>query len=291
MPNRLKNAAFLDGVANWTAIGAASLSVDEATLGAPGRAVLKAAGTGTGVQGVRSAQIAVTAGVSYDALSGWYADAGTSALSVEWWNGGPSPISETAIPLVRAAAGTPKRGLPRRMNQSYGRITAPAGATLASFKLITTLGSSAAYNLLLLKPSLSDLPAYDVPVRWEPGPHDNPDLNLPVWPHDLPPLLREDFNAAPTTRYKAFDSDAMIQGIWKAGDGSRVNLQGRLLLKPEQVDDLQEFRRLNATPFWFVRPDTDELCQAWWAPDGEPKLAAFAVDAAYYAIGLQLAVA
>ncbi len=290
MENRIENAGGLDGTTGYAAVGGATLAADEATLGAPGRIVITASGSATATVGVDTDLAAVSAGATYDCAGLWSFVGAAATLAVQWCDGGGTVVNTATLPLVRTATGAAAKGLRQRFNRSYGRVTWPSGASQARLRL--SGAATGAYVAGLLKPMIAPARTDGDPPRWDPGPTSNPDLALPIWPAALPPVLMDGFSAAPTSLRKAFESDAGIAMTQKVGATARQIVQAQLRLSPEQLVALEDFHAHGGSPFWFVRPDTDELCQAWWTADGAPALARLAAqEAAYYSFGLQLAVA
>lgn len=290
MGNLIENASGLDGTVGFAAVGGGALSADEATLGAPGRIALVATGTATATVGLQAAAVAASAGAEYDVAGLWSFVGAEGALAVQWLDGGGTVVDTDLLPVVRIATGAALKGLRRRFHRGAARLACPVGASQARLRL--TGAATGAYTAALLKPMITPARTDGDPPRWDPGPTSNPDLDLPIWPADLPPVLMEGYGAAPTPLRKAFESDAGIPMMQKVGATARQIVKAQLRLSPEQLVVLEDFHAAGAEPFWFVRPDTDELCQAWWTADGAPALDRLAADdAAYYAVGLQLAVA
>ena len=132
------------------------------------------------------------------------------------------------------------------------------------------LKSAGSAGQAFLKPYASP----DASTCWTPGPHDNPDLNLAVWPETLPDMREIDSPRTPTRL--GFQTDAQIPVGRRIGTRGRIRFTGSMFLTLEQRDTLERFlesRNLLAesAPFWFVHPDTRQLTRAWFDPDeGDP---------------------
>lgn len=251
MGNDIANASGLDDMASW--IG--STGVDEATIGGPGRRVLISSGgdmhSASGPN--------VVAGQWLEVFGHHAATGGNSSLRVLVGSSG------VVVPLKRAGQGSPRRGVPSSFSFSYGRVQAPATGVAK----IRTVGTGTAY---LLKPFLSADPPADTRARqcWEPGAHANPDLNLPRWPSELPLPVADSWDAKPVARRKSFSGDSNVPITRRVANSLRAIARFALELDVEQRAVLEEFVLSNAEPFWFTRPDTQQLCRAYWTAEGDP---------------------
>lgn len=257
MPNKIKNATGLDGVANWTGAG---LTIDETVAGSPGRAVIKSTGAS-----LASAAIALNGATVVYASAHHEHDRN---LAIQWLDAGGAQVGQNLMPLIRFGDFRARRGIPSTFDFSRGAATAPGGATQYR------LASIGAAGQLLLQPFAST----DGFECWTPGPHDNPDLNLDVWPVTLPDLRELDSPRSPTRR--SFDTDSGIPSGSRIATRGRILLTGEFRLSLEQLDTLEQFHEARnllpeSRPFWFVHPDTRRLCRAWFNPDdGDPSVSA-----------------
>lgn len=250
MANDLVNATFLDGPAGWSSSGA--VTVDEATRGSPGRVVLVANGP------IRSAAVALNGAAVVHAFAH---HAPGARLLVRFLNGAAQGVGDVVLPRVTNPAGTPRRGIPSTFAFSRGAASAPGGAV--SYQLVT---ENAAPNLLL-KPYAGR----SAVCGWLPGPHANPDLRLPVWPDSAGQPTGDSWRAQPTGVRVGFETDSRIPVTSQVATEPWVTASFTLTLDLAARDDLDVFwRATQRAPFWFVRPDTHQLCRAWWLEDGDP---------------------
>jgi hypothetical protein len=293
MANQVQNAGGLDGVTGWSATSGAAKSIDEAVLGGPGRAVIKAAKALTAGQGLAlwSEGFAVTAGQVIEAAGAiGNSEGGLPGLALEIVDGGGAVLSSTPLPVSAPdSAGGPRRGLAATFAQAYGRVTAPASGT-ARLRATSTATIGATHQLALLRPFL-DRPGSARRSAWDPGPHLNPDLQLPTWPASLPGL-RRNLQVAPYANRVAFAGEAGIPSTDKLYGGSlQVAVTAQLGLDPEQADVLDQFFLASTGPFFFLRPDTDQLCYAQWLAEGAPRPAGYSGVNPLVEVGLHLWIA
>jgi hypothetical protein len=275
MGNALKNAGGLDGLLNWNIGGGGALVVDESVLGAPGRAVFSLTGNGNGQMVAVSDPVVSSAGEPVEASAFWSTSGGDGfGAYVQWLNGASTPIGGlTSIPLTTAApygSGGPSRGLPLTFNYSYGRLTAPAGAAFKRIGVCTNMSGSGAYSAALLKPYLATAPGWNRPTVWDPGFHTNPDLQLPVWPSILPPFQAGQL-PEPLGNMTSYSTDTNIGVTRDLYTELQYSFRGQMRLNAAQVDALDQFYLNNRGGFFVVRPDTQQLCVAFWMTDGAPK--------------------
>ncbi len=292
MGNALKNAGFVDTHTDWAQTGSATLAVDETTRGAPGRAVLTLSRTASGSGQAATAYGlagAVTAGDPIEAFGLYGASGAAAELAVAIYSGGGSLLSRTVVPQMRAAQGTARRGVASTMAYGYLLTTAAATGT-ARLELKTTSAAAGATVGWLAKPYLDKAyVARPYPV-FDPGAHTNVDLQLPVWPSSLPPISDEGYSATPTDVAGEFATDSGVPIYPRRTGAPWWMVRGQMLCDPLQQDALDTFFR-DARKFWFVRPDTGDLCIARWTKDGTPRPARQVPGKAYVAVGLLLQVA
>lgn len=254
--NLIYNATGLDGPARYSSDGGV-VSTDEAVLGAPGRVVLVGSGATLytwvplGAEGPgRVATI--------------FAHHGPDArLMTSFWRAVDVIVADPVqLPKRRVVDVAPARGIPSTFSFSRGQLPVPTNAERA---LVFTVDGT---SRLLLKPylSLTDHECFG----WRPGPHDNPDLDLPAWPH-LPLPQVGGFSVSPTGMRSGFDSDSRVPITMEVNRSPWHVLRATVSLDALQRDRLQQFYESAVQPFWYVRPDTMQVCRAWWLDDGDPE--------------------
>lgn len=281
MSNGLKNAGYLDrnvsGVpANWAA-GSGAIVVDEDVIGGPGRAVLLVSGT-AGTLTAHSDPIACSVGDVIEAAGGIAASAGTVSLSVEFLNVSNASVSVVPLPVLEKPNGqTVKRGLRNRFGWGFARIAAPSSAAKARLVITAAATGGGSHWGALLKPFLALLDGDATAERqpWDPGAHDNLDLNLPTWPTSC-----GRFNSGgqfkPVSNVSSYATDANIDTNSILYQDVEIDWTFEVRCKPDQHDDLEAFwaacMASDGSPiFYVVRPDTDALCFATWLKDGAPR--------------------
>jgi hypothetical protein len=268
--NALKNAGFLDGATNYSASGL-TLAVDAATRGAPGRIVLvgtaTAGGAGTNYTIGNSVGVTVAAGGTFEVFA--LVGGSNGAVSVEVVIGGVT----TQVPLIRAQQATASRGLAETFGLYYLRgVSAGGGSAILNARLISA--GAGAVALWIQKPFLDvaspTSPALGFPQVFDPGAHDNADLNRTVWLTAMPRFLASS-EIAPVSNLATFATDSQLPINVRTYTGLRHTLRGRMRLTKDQVARLDDFYAARTiSPFWFVRPDTNELCFASFLADGQP---------------------
>ncbi len=250
MPNQIVNASGLDGVAGFT--GGAGLAADSDVVGAPSRTVITAAGS------------VMTTAVALAGAAGVYAFGHHSAGPLLVRFATPGGDVDVAVPAMKATAGAPARGIASTFSFSRGWVTAPAGATTWRLRIATTAAA-------LFRPFGSgQASAAFRPCRWAPGPHLNPDLAVATWPERLPNPDPDSLELEPIPLRKAFTGDDGVPTTRRTSNRSRRFCRFGLTLDAAGRDALESFWRANVEEFFFVRPDTGDLCFAEWAEDGDP---------------------
>ena len=255
MGNKVLNASGLDGLADWTG----STSVDEATIGAPGRVVLVSS-SGS----LRSSSTPVVAGALVEAAGAYQATGGGAVLEVEFLDVSLAVIEAAVVPVKRYPSGSPRRGIASTFVLARGRLVAPVGAVTARLR---ARGTGTVY---LLRPWLETVLYGRDGSTWQTGLHTNSDLALSSWPTKLPPLEEGAFSVDPIPTRKSFAGDTGVPMTRQMTSTSRYMLRGALRLNAEEQDRLDDFFNLADSPFWFTRQDTLQLCRAYWTADGEP---------------------
>lgn len=290
MGNALKNAGLLDGITGWSPFPGGVLAVDESVLGAPGRAVLAVTGAGAAGSPGGAYSDLVAAAASVEAYAGFVATQPDWRVDVQFVAAdGNTQVAVLPVPIVRNPIGNAARGLPATFARAYARLAAPAGAAKMRLRAYSML-SGGGYAATLLKPYLAPAPADPRPTLWDPGSHNNPDLQLPAWPSALPPF-QADAMAQPIANAKAWTGD---QGIPVREDLYRAlhfEYRPRMRLDIGGQDTLEQFFERQRDPFYVVRPDTDQLCVADWLADGAPKPVSINGPWTMVEVGLHLEVA
>lgn len=292
--NDLTNASFLDGTPGWTAVGGATLSVDEgqAGRGGKGRAVLIAARTASGAgqqAGARSGGVAVTAGQILE-VAGLYGSTGASVELALAIYSGASLISRTVLPKVRSAAGVCRQGAPELLNFAYAQMAAPASGQ-ASVEVVASSGGAGAFEAWLCKPYLDAVWQERRAYVWDPGLFANEDLgSMRRWPAQFPPILLEGYGAQKTPIREAWTGDGGREGSLRKAGLPAVKMTARMKMTRAEYSDLEAFYAESDEPFLFVKPVTDQLCKATWLADGDPTDEPTGMGDLYASIGLQLVV-
>lgn len=282
MSQALANAGFLEGTTGWTG---GSPTVDETTAGALGRRVLtrSASVSASNVLDLTSAVVTsgVAAGVAVTAMGmvGIEGPMRYADLQIQFLTSADAVIDTVTLGLQEDQDGTPSRGI-AGFGRFYDDLICPATTAKVRLKATATAYGSGTGKIHLLKPYLAIARDTTVPARWAPGVHANADLQLPDWPQRLPPVLMDGYSCEPLAISEGFRGDNMIPGGRQFGLPGRFSLSGNLSLTPAQADMLEAFHLAQAVMdaedrgFWFVRPDTDQLCRATFAEEGgEPRLA------------------
>lgn len=251
--NSVLNATFLDGTVGWQGT---SLTVDESNLGGPGRAVL--VGTGTTINSNYANGLDVIAGDLLEVLC--MAKVG-STVKLQIDTG-----EEHTITLKRVGDGPTSRGIPSTMSEFRSRIRAGSDG-----KARIQVSSSASPHLS--KPYIEKVAGNARPRFWTPGPHSTSDLNMKVWPSNFPPFQQDSVQVEPTPVRKGFAGDIPIPATSRMSMTPAYRFQGELELSAMEYDQLEElcYGAVSDEPFWFVRPDTKQVCQAFWMEDGSPR--------------------
>lgn len=268
--NLIKNASFLDGPAQgFTGSAGGVLTVDESVFGAPGRSVLVLTQTpGNGNTMTLSSNYldgpAVTSGDLLEVFLGAKSTINNLQVKLQIQAGG-----EVVIPLKEAHPGPASRGIPATFGLYRGRVTSPSTGQ-ARLQLSATATNGAEHIFALFHPYIEKV-APEARLRsWTPGHHFGADLDLPVWPSNFPQFRPETVSATPTSVRKGFVGDAQIPVTSRTAIYPAYNFQGDLELSAAEYDQLERLCYEESEPFWFVRPDTAQLCHAYWKEDGQP---------------------
>lgn len=270
MQNELLNSTGLDGVTDWdSTLGV--LSTDDTVVGRDGVIVnvaTRLAATAGQKVDLATSTVLVAQGERIEAFIHYGCAGGRVALELEIVDGtgGGSPVGKKQILPVRPSLKTPRRGIPADFNIAYARLRAPESGH-ARLKVVATAfgGDVAAYAM---RPFLDvgNLPA--ARQFWAAGQHSNADLSLPAWPS----ILRGpsgNYQAEPLGRRKAFAGDSMVPAYRQLSNTTRWIGRGSYRLDTRARDELEAFYQETSGAFYFVRPDTFQLCRARWT-DKEP---------------------
>lgn len=292
--NQLTNAGFVEGATGWGPSGGSVISVDETIRGFDGRFVLKATKVLADAEFMYVASgpdyaIPVIAGQTLEVFGHHAFTRGASSLFavfVEVIDGVES--TQIPIPVQNTGDGDPRLGLSKSMNFSHARIIAPLTGFVRLFAY-GTASSAGASELFLMKPYIEVVSPKTKYRCWDPGSHINPDLNIPHWPSELPHIRADSFSVPiiPTRRPYAGDNGVTITK--KLVSTPWYKVQATIKTDQETHAILDQFFRLSTEPFWFVRPDTLQLCQATWLSDGEPSQSGLGADK-FTEFGLQIRV-
>jgi len=294
--NGLTNAGFQDGVTAWSPSAGAVLTANENTYGYEGRTVLQAEKVVANPETVSITSgtvydVAVTAGQTIEVFGHHVFTRGTSQLTVRYYDAANAMVGAAVeIPIVRFGDGNPRLGLASSFHFSHARRIVPAGATRARLRLLGTSQSAGNAHLLLMKPYLEALPSSKTKYRcWDPGLSINPDLDLPHWPSELPHIRADNFSVEPIPTRKGFQGETGVTLTKKVTTVPWYLARGSVKVNQEGHAILDKFFRTGSEPFWFVRPDTLQLCRATWLPDGEPVYSGLGADK-MASFGLQIQV-
>lgn len=288
--NQITNASMADGISAWLGGAGVGLSVNDTTYGYDGRIVLVGTTGGQDVDLFMGTPLAVSNGQILEAFSHHAHIGGTTQLVVQFsTTNNFAAITTVPVPLVKAGDGDPRLGLAKSMNFSHGRITAPLTGFARLYARNIAVGAGTKRGLLL-KPYLEVLPNAKAKYRcWDPGPHINPDLNIPRWPAVLPHLRGDGFSVPTIPSRTAWSGDQGVEVYKKLTNAPWFRVDAQIRGDQETHAILDQFFRTSPEPFWFVRPDTFQLCRATWRADGEPAMQGVGPDKTI-SFGLQLSV-
>lgn len=279
--NEIVNAGFAEGFSFWTTSGQVGPAVvDEKTLGFDGRLVLTVTGSTDPLVIAQEAAraIPVTTGQVLEVFGHHGGLNATTVLRVQFSTNSTftAGLQEVTVPVVKKGDGRPRLGLAKSFDFSHKRITSP----LAGYARIRVVGTPTGPNpkLALMKPYMERVLASTKYRCWDPGVHVNPDLQLPIWPAELPHLRAESFSAPVIPTRTSFSGDKGVAITKKFTRTPWYTVTGQLRGDQETHAILDQFFREAPEPFWFVRPDTLQLCQATWLAEGEPSMTGLGPD-------------
>ena len=288
--NQVTNASMADGISAWSGSAGVTLSVDDNLYGYDGRIVLVGTTGGQDAHVTMGTSLGVTSGQTLEAFAHHAHVGGTSQLVVQFApTNAFAAITTVNVPLVKAGNGDPRLGLAKSFNFSHGRIVAPISG-FARLSVRNTAVGAGIKRGLVLKPYLEILPSAKTKYRcWDPGPHINPDLNIPRWPADLPHIKGDGFSVPVIPARAAWAGDKGVEIYNKLTNAPWYRADAQIRGDQETHAILDRFFRTSPEPFWFVRPDTFQLCRATWRADGEPSMSGVGPDKVI-SFGLQLSI-
>lgn len=288
--NELTNAGFAEGISFWDYAGNNGPAyIDETEHGYDGRPVFVV--RGTGASSVIAQQLAktvqVASGQSIEVFAHHAGINGQTTLYVVFspdqnFTGG---LVQTVVPIVSKGDGNPRLGLAKSFNFSHARITSPMNGYVRLYLNCNNTGPNP--KSLLMKPYLERVLPKTKYRCWDPGLHVNPDLQIPHWPSELPHLRADQFSAPIIPSRVGFSGDKGVSVTKKLTRNPWYNVSGQIRGDQETHAILDRFFRTAPEPFWFVRPDTLQLCQATWMAEGEPSMSGLGPDKVIQ-FGLQL---
>ena len=276
--NQLKNAGFQDGISDWSTPAGWVKSIDDSVYGYEGRAVFKATkNVALNDDGYIIAAVGntppVQAGQTVEVFGHAYYNRGDLTPYVRF-NG----MTDIPIPLITKGDGNPRLGLAGSFDFYHGRIVAPTTGNMELTFRRTQAASAGDAVLLLMKPYLEVLPSSKTKYRcWDPGSSTNPDLDIPHWPSELPHIRAEGFSLEPIPTHKGFATDSGVEVTQRILNQPWYKARGTVKVNQETQAIFDQFFR-NTKQFWFVRPDTLQLCLATWLSDGDPVYSGLGAD-------------
>lgn len=288
--NEIMNAGFAEGILFWSGSRLSGpLKVDEKQLGFEGRAVLVASSAQETFSMFPEAgkAVPVAMGQVLEAFAHHGGINTTTSLVVQFAtnNTFTAELQELTVPVASKGDGRPRFGLAKSLNFSHKRIISPING-FARLK-VNAAQATAGAQAVLMKPYLERVLPSTKYRCWDPGQHVNPDLDIPIWPADIPHLRAESFSAQIIPTRASFSGDKGVAVTKKFTRTPWYNVTGQVRGDQETHAILDSFFRTAPEPFWFVRPDTLQLCQATWMADGEPSMTGLGGDKTIQ-FGLQL---
>jgi hypothetical protein len=296
MKNLLPNAGFLDLTEGWTVTGGPTLSVDESGKGAPGRAVLRAAGNASVTGSVvlsASRRPAAASGQTWAAACSVVARVAgvevtpTVRLAFKSSGGGSTGTAAAAVrPAELSASGLGVHGLRQTFLTAEAGGVAPASTASATIEIVVPVTSGQSVEILLLKP-VAGIGPITTGWVWDPGDHTAVDLQRPAWPDGLRPFRRGP-GSQPKAWSHAFDAATGRPAQRRQALDPARRFDGTMRCDAVQRALLETFHRTTPRGFWFVEPDSDRLCVADFADDGAPSMTDAAGPTSIMSVGLWL---
>ena len=267
--NLIKNASFLDETQGFETATGGNLYADETIYGAPGRRVLVLVDTpgNGGTMSLSSSYPegpAVTQGELLDVSVMGKSTTINVQVKLQVQGGG-----EVTIPMKELNRGNAYRGVPSTFWLFRARIQAPS--TGQARIIVSSVAPNAQEHVLIVgRPMIERVTANARPRMWTPGQHFSADLNIPVWPSNLPPFRPDSVQCTPSPVRRAFSGDTARTSTERISQFPEYRFTGDLELNGSEYDQLEVLCYEMPEPFFFVRPDTQQLCEAIWAEDGQP---------------------
>lgn len=288
--NELTNAGFAEGTSFWDIAGNNGAPyIDETEYGYEGRAVFTVNGTGQSIVAAQNSTkwVPVTAGQVFEVFGHFAGIACNPRLQIDFFSTRDIGSFVTAFEAQVVSKGdlSPRLGLSKSFNFAHSRMVSP----IAGFARFSIQGPITGANpkLMFMRPYLERVLPKTKYRCWDPGKHVNPDLQIPHWPSELPHLRADQFSAPIIPSRVGFSGDKGVSVTKKLTRNPWYNVSGQIRGDQETHAILDQFFRTAPEPFWFVRPDTLQLCQATWMAEGEPSMSGLGPDKVIQ-FGLQL---
>lgn len=290
--NELTNAGFAEGTSFWDYAGNSGPAyIDETDYGYDGRPVFVVNGTGTSVVVAQTSAkwVPVTTGQILEVFGHIAGVNINPRLQVDFFSTLDITSFVTAFEasVTSKGDGSPRLGLSKSFDFCHSRMVSP----ITGYARFSVQGPITGSNpkILFMKPYLERVLPKTKYRCWDPGKHVNPDLQIPHWPSELPHLRADQFSAPIIPSRVGFSGDKGVSVTKKLTRSPWYNVSGQLRGDQETHAILDRFFRTAPEPFWFVRPDTLQLCRATWMAEGEPSMSGLGPDKTIQ-FGLQLSV-
>jgi hypothetical protein len=288
--NELTNAGFAEGISFWDLGGVSGAPyIDETVYGYDGRSVfvINAEGPTSGIASQTGRTVPVTQGQILEIFAHHAGiNASTTLILMiapdQNFNAGRQDFG---IQVISKGDGNPRLGLAKSFDFSHARIASPMNGYARLY--LHTVNTGPNPKAMLMKPYLERVLPKTKYRCWDPGLHVNPDLQIPHWPSKLPHLRADQFSAPIIPSRVGFSGDKGVSATKKLTRNPWYNVSGQIRGDQETHAILDQFFRTAPEPFWFVRPDTLQLCQATWMAEGEPSMSGLGPDKVIQ-FGLQL---
>lgn len=289
--NELTNAGFAEGISFWDYAGNNEPAyIDETDYGYDGRPVFVINGSGGTMAAAQKLtdMLPVTVGQVLEVFGHVSGVNVPTALNVSFFMARTDASFNTAIPVPLSSKGdgSPRLGLSKSFDFYHGRIISPING-YARISVNSGAPTGPNSKLMFMKPYLERVLPKTKYRCWDPGKHVNPDLQIPHWPSELPHLRADQFSAPIIPSRVGFSGDKGVSVTKKLTRNPWYNVSGQIRGDQETHAILDRFFRTAPEPFWFVRPDTLQLCQATWMTEGEPSMSGLGPDKVIQ-FGLQL---
>lgn len=291
--NAITNAGGVEGVAGWVGSAGSVLAIDDTVRGFDGRMVIRAAKNVALNEVVTLANqpaVAISSDQYIEAFAHHGANRGSTTLKLQIFSDAAATVllQTIDVPTQTAGDGNPRLGLSKSYTFSHLRMKSPVTGFMR-LQVSNSPTSAGLMQVLIMRPYLEAVSQKTKYRCWDPGPHIDPDLNLPHWPSDLPHLRAENFSVPVIPSRVAFSGDKGIAVTKKLTRSPWYQAMGQVRGDQETHAILDQFFRTQPEPFWFVRPDTLQLCRAYWLAEGEPSSSGLGANK-IIEFGLQLSI-